>query len=283
MTTTVATRQPHLTFGGILRSEWIKLRSLRSTLWCYLIFVALTIGFAALVAVAAPTDGSSGGRGLIDPSVGVEPLWLGVATVGVTFGQLVIAVLGALVITGEYGTGMIRSTFAAVPKRLPAIAGKALVFGVVTVVVSAVALIASALISAAILTGRGRTLDLGDPPFWWGILGAIGYLALIGILSLAIGAIIRVSSGSIATVVGIVFIAPIVLSLVGVLTQAAWAFNVAAFLPSNAGGQMYAYEPVASSEGGVLTLDATQGLLVMLAWVVVNGIAALVLVKRRDT
>ncbi|MEO8528522.1 MAG: ABC transporter permease [Pseudolysinimonas sp.] len=283
MTTTTAARQPHLTFGGILRSEWIKLRSLRSTLWCYLIFVVLTVGFAALVAVALPTDGSTGGRGPVDASAGVEPTWLGVATVGVAFGQLVIAVLGALVITGEYGTGMIRSTFAAVPKRLPAIAAKALAFGVVTIIVSTVALVASAMISAAILTGRGLTLDQGDPSFWWGIAGAIGYLALIGILSLAIGAILRVSSGSIATVVGIVFIAPIVLSLVGALTRATWAFNVAAFLPSNAGGQMYAYEPVASSEGGVLTLDATQGLLVVLAWVVVSGIAALVLVKRRDT
>lgn len=280
----VAVREPRLTFGGTLRSEWIKLRSLRSTAWSYLILVVLTVGLSALVAVAIPTDGS----GMGGPNQGAaeaQPtasVWLMIATIGVTFSQLVIVVLGALVITGEYGTGMIRSTFAAVPDRLSAIAAKALVFGVVTALVAGLALVAATFIAAGVLDARGLDIELGDQGVWWAIARAIGYLTLLGLLSLAIGAIIRVSAGGIASALGLVLVVPTVFQILGLVLQTQWPQNVAAFLPSSAGGRMYAYEPAASFENEMLTLDGNQGLLVLVAWVIVAGIAAAVLVKRRD-
>ena len=288
--TTVATRTPRLSFVGVLRSEWIKLRSLRSTFWCYVILVVLTVGLSALVAVALPTDGAigpgGGGPGApVDPNAAPTPVgatWLTLSTIGVGFAQLVIMVLGALVITGEYGTGMIRSTFAAVPRRLPAIAAKALVFGVVTFVVSGVALVASALLTSVILDGRDFDIDASDPAVWWGIFGAIGYLTLLGVLSLAIGTILRSSAAAIATSLGLVLVVPTIFTILGAVLQATWPGNVAAFLPSGAGGQMYAYEPVAVFENDIVSLDAGLGLLVLAGWVVVSGIVAAVLVKRRD-
>lgn len=271
-----------LTFGGILRSEWIKLVTLRSTLWCYLILVVLTVGLSALVAGLSSLDGSDPGRGPLAGEVDPTSIWLTSATIGIGFGQLVVVVLGALVITGEYGTGMIRSTFAAVPRRLPALAAKVLVFGVVTLVVAGVALAAAALLSATILTQRGADLSIGDSGVWLAVAGGVGYIALIGLLALGLGTIIRVSAGAIATALGLVLVLPGVLRLVAGLLQVDWVSNLATFLPSSAGAQLYAYEPVASVTDGIITLDGIQGLLVLLAWVVVTGAVAAVLVKRRD-
>jgi ABC-2 type transport system permease protein len=110
-----------LTFGGVLRSEWIKLRTLRSTFWCYVLIVLLTIGLALLIAAAQRTaPGTAPGSGAATPTVTLsaaaqQAAWIRDATLGINFSQLVVAVLGALVITGEYSTGMIRSSFAAAP------------------------------------------------------------------------------------------------------------------------------------------------------------------------
>jgi ABC-2 type transport system permease protein len=205
-----------------------------------------------------------------------------VSTIGVSFGQLVVAVLGALVITGEYGTGMIRSTFTAVPRRLPALAAKALVFGVVTFVLTLVALLVGALLAAPILDGRGIHPDLGDSSVWLALVGAAGYLTLLGILAMAIGLIIRVSAGAIATALGLVLVVPIIFNLLASLTRADWARNVGAFLPSDAGGRGYAYQPTGGVTDGILTLDGGQGLLVLAAWCVVAAVVGGVLVKRRD-
>lgn len=276
-----------LRFSGILRSEWIKLVTLRSTLWCYLIVVLLTVGLAALIAQVIPTEASDvptgpGPGGGFDATGGPEAQWLTISTAAVGFAQLVIVVLGALVITGEYGTGMIRSTFSAVPKRLPALAAKAIVFAVVTFVVSAVALAAAALVSRPILVARGLEPDFWDPDVWLGLLGAAAYLTLLGLLALTIGTIVRSTAAGIATAVGLVLVAPTVLSLVAGLTQADWASNLSVVLPSSAGGRLYAYEAEGSVTDGILTLDSSQGLLVLLAWVVLGSVAACILVKRRD-
>jgi ABC-2 type transport system permease protein len=276
-----------LRFTGVLRSEWIKLVTLRSTIWCYVIVLLLTVGLAALIAQVIPTEASDaptgpGPGGGFDTTAGPEAQWLTISTAAVGFAQLVIVVLGALVITGEYGTGMIRSTFSAVPKRLPAIAAKAIVFAVVTFVVGAVALGAAALVSRPILVARGLEPDFGDPGVWLGLLGAAAYLTLLGLLALAIGTIVRSTAAGIATAVGLVLVAPTVLTLVGALTQADWASNLSAVLPSAAGARLYSYQPEGSVVDGVLTLDAAQGLLVLVAWVVVASVAAGILVKRRD-
>jgi ABC-2 type transport system permease protein len=293
-TTTTTAHARGLSFGGELRSEWIKLRSLRSTLWCYLIIVLLTIGLGFLIAgtLQAPASGAPALSHDVQQST-----WVTVATLGIGFAQLVSAVLGALVITGEYGTGMIRSTFAAVPKRLPAIVAKALVFGVTTFVVALVGLVITALVTAPLLPAKGITPDFGDAKVWGALLGGAGYIALIGLLALGIGLIIRSSAGGIAAALGLVLVVPTILQIVAGVTRAAWPANIAAFLPSATGAKLYAYqgaaaESLAPNRGGAasaaatatdtITLDSWQALLVLLGWVLVALVIGAILVKRRD-
>jgi ABC-2 type transport system permease protein len=285
MTTSIPTGA-RLSFGGILRSEWIKLVSLRSTVWCYVILVALTVGLGVLIATIISTSDQPEVTGMVSAEA-AQSTWLSMSTAGVGFSQLVIAVLGALVITGEYATGMIRSTFAAVPRRLPALLGKVLVFGFVTFVVALVALVATALLVVPILGLADLEIDIADSAVWLGLVGSAGFVALVGLMSLGIGAIIRNSAAAIAGALGLLLVVPTILQLLGALTQAEWAFNAAAFLPSSAGSQISSYprEPVDLPPEifQPIVLEPVQALLVLLAWAVVPLIVGAVLVKRRDT
>jgi ABC-2 type transport system permease protein len=285
MTATVPTNA-RVTFGGILRSEWIKLVSLRSTVWCYVILVLLTVGFGVLVATFIGTTGDDEATAPATQEA-AQATWLTVSTVGIGFAQLVIAVLGAMVITGEYGTGMIRSTFAAVPRRLPALVGKVLVFGFVSFVVALAALVLSAVVVVPILDANGITVEIADPDVWRGLLGAAGFVALIGLMALGIGAIIRNTAGAIAATIGLLLVLPTVLQIVGGLTQAEWALNATTFLPSSAGSQISAY-PTEAVEVPAdvfvpLTLDPLEALLVLAAWVLVPLVVGAALLKRRDS
>ncbi|WP_349897158.1 ABC transporter permease subunit [Parafrigoribacterium soli] len=265
-----------LSFGGILRSEWIKLRTLRSTVWCYAIIIVVTIGFGLLVAATMADNGQT-------TRASQQSAWLQATTLGISFSQLVVAVLGALVITGEYGTGMIRSTLTAVPRRVPALAAKAIVFGVVTFVVSALSLIVTALVTAPLLSSKGIAPDLGDVDFWLALLGGAGYLALLGVLSLAIGTIIRNSAGGIAASLGLILVVPLIVQILAAITRADWAQNIGAFLPSAAGGRMYSYAPSAvGGPEGVVSLEPWQGLIVLAVWFLVMFVIGAVLLKRRD-
>lgn len=286
MTSTVENRThaagSGLSFGGVLRSEWIKLRTLRSTLWCYAIIIAVTIGFGLLLAAVMPEGGvmSQGGS----PSAqDQQAAWLQVATLGIGFSELVAAVLGALVITGEYGTGMIRSTLTAVPKRTAALVAKAIVFGATTFVVSLVSLVATALLTAPLMSSKAIHPDLGDIDFWIAIVGGAGFLALIGVLSLGIGAIIRNSAGGIAASLGLVLVVPLIVQILAAVTRADWAQNIGAFLPNDAGGRMYAYGPATvTPPEGVVSLEPWQGLIVLAVWFLVVFVIGAVLLKRRD-
>ena len=279
MSTTVASSRgqlSRLSFGGILRSEWIKLRSLRSTAWCYAIVIAVTIGLGGLYSL------NSQGQGITADDI--RALAVGSTTLGVNFAQLVVAVLGALMITGEYGTGMIRSTLAAVPKRVPALVAKCLVFGVATFVVSAIALAGTAVASWLVFSNGGIHADFFDGRVLLPLLGAAGYLALIGVLSLALGAIIRSSAGGIAVALGLILVAPLILRILAGVTRAVWPVNVSAFLPNSAGGLLWAYTsgPTAPVPSGYIVLTTLQGGLILGAWVVVAFVIAAILLKRRD-
>ncbi len=158
-TTTYTAHGSGLSFRGLLVSEWIKLTSLRSTVWCYGIVLVINLGLGLLLATSLQRQGDS--TAALD-----QGYWIQSATIGIAFSQLVVSVLGALVITGEYGTGMIRSTLTAVPKRVPALVAKAVVFAVVTFVVSLVSIVGAALLAALVLSGKGLQLDLADGRGW---------------------------------------------------------------------------------------------------------------------
>lgn len=287
MRTPTRPRNTGVTFPRVVRSEWIKLRSLRSTVWCYAIIALLTVGFGLLLATTynAAADATL-------PVASQRAIIVQVATLGVNFTQLVAAVLGVLMVTGEYSTGMIRSTFTAVPARLPAFFAKALVLALTTFIVSAVSISAAALVTAPILAGKGVGAHLMDSAVLWALLGGAGYLTLIAILALTLGAILRNSAGGIASALGLVLVVPPVLRIVSSITHATWISNVSAFLPSEAGGKMYSLGQVIAERGpgaqatqtapGLVSLDGTQGFLVLLAWIVVLGVAAAMLLKRRD-
>lgn len=280
--TTTATTAPlsGVSFGGILRSEWIKLMSLRSTIWCYAILVFLTIALALLLASTLSSQGMP-----LD-FASQQALAVQSATLSIGMSQLVVAVLGALVITGEYGTGMIRSTLTAVPARLPALFGKIIVFGVVTFVISLVSIVVAALLTAPLLAANGVGADIGDPAYWAALVGAAGYLALSGVLATAVGAIVRNSAGAIAIVLGLVLVLPTIIQVFAVITLAEWVANLGTFLPSNAGARMYAYVGETASADpfglGGLVLEPWQGALVLIAWVAGLLVLASVLLKRRD-
>lgn len=269
-----------VTFPRVVRSEWIKLRTLRSSMWCLALVLLLTIGFGLLLAatVNTPAQGSLSADAQ-------KQLVVQAATLGVNFTQLVVAVLGVLVISGEYTTGMIRSTFAAVPTRLPALFAKLLVLVVVTFVVGLVAIVVTATVTAPVLGGKGVDFHLFDSDVMLALLGGAGYLALIAALAFGAGAILRNSAGGIASALGLILVVPPILSIIARITNATWVQNVAAFLPSNAGEKMFALAPsgaAASAPSDVITLTAGSGLLVLVAWVVVFLASATVLVKRRD-
>ncbi|CAN5141020.1 ABC transporter permease [soil metagenome] len=255
-----------LTPGGILRSEWIKLRSLRSTVWSYAVLLVIQIAIGLLITSVAVSRGSGTEAGRLLEAPGFAALG---ATAGVNFGQLVVSVLGVLVISGEYSTGQIRSTFAAVPKRLPVLWAKAAVFGVVTFAVSLVAILLTYLVTWPILSGAGVTSNLFDSDVYLKLLGGAGYLALIGLLALALGAVLRNTAGGIAAALGLLLVVPVIFGLI----PADWAHSVSDWLPGNAGASLF-------QSGGVF--EWWQGLLILLGWITVVGAAAAVLMKRRD-
>lgn len=284
MTTTHAfvARGSGLSFRGLLLSEWIKLTTLRSTVWCYGIILFINVGLGLLLAGLLRPQGDS-------TAALNQGFWVVSGTAGIVFSQLVIAVLGALVITGEYGTGMIRSTLTAVPKRVPALLAKAVVFGLVTFVVSLVTISFTALFAGLIFRSKGLSLDLADGRAWQAFIGGAAFLTLVGLIALFLGTIVRNSAAGISAVLGLIFVAPIVVSIFAAVTRAAWVQNLAEFLPSGvagnsgAGARMYGYAATpAPNIPDVIVLDPGQGLLVMIAWVLLFGIIASLLLKRRD-
>ena len=272
-----------LTFGGVLRSEVIKLRTLRSTWWCLSIMVVIVVGFGALFALSAGLFQAGEASTEQQQQIVAQSV-----SVGVVFGQLVASILGALVITGEFGTGMIRSTFSTVPKRLPAVVAKLVVVALTLFVVSLVALVLTLLINSAILPSNDITVDFGDGALWRSVVGAAASIAFIGMIAFSLGAIIRNGAGAIAASVGLVFVLPIIVQIFTAFVDAAWVYTLAEIIPPNAAARLYDYvvsgqSAVAlPSPDGALVLEPWSALLVLVGWVVVLFGLALALVKRRD-
>ncbi len=266
-----ASHQPvsdvRLRFTGILRSEWIKLTTLRSTIWVYAILVVVQIGMGVVLVLA--TDSLNGGPG--GPGAGADPNQAAVlpATLGIMLGQLVISVLGVLVISGEYGTGQIRSSLTAVPKRLPVLWAKAIVFAVTSFVVGLVAVFAAYAVTWPMLDARGITSDITDPELWGRLVGGAGYLALIGLLAYFLGAVLRHTAGGIAAALGLLLVVPTVLSFI----TADWVTVIGQWLPGVVGQSLFFGSDI---------FEPWQAVLVMLGWIAVVAIPAAILIKRRD-
>lgn len=264
-----------LTFAGVLRSEWIKLRSLRSTVWSYGIVVAISLGMALLMSVSMVSGMNEGADLAQAPADQQAALVVQSSVFGVYFGQLVAGVLGVLVISGEYSTGMIRSTLTAVPARTPALAAKAIVLFVTTFVVGVVATLAAFVVTSVVFAGADVSVSLTDPGVFLPLLGAALYLALIAVFALAVGTIIRSSAGGIAAVLGLILLLPTVLQLI----PAEWPAEVIPYLIGTAG--MGIFGSTSAWPAGD-ELGAWVSLFVVLGWVVAASAGAVALLKRRD-
>jgi ABC-2 type transport system permease protein len=260
----------HLTFPRVVRSEWIKFRTLRSTFWSYAIVLVLGVGLTALVAFSFPESQVSQ-----MPDAAKAGFVSSTALFGVYFGQLIVAVLGVLAISGEYSTGMIRSSFAAVPRRTPIFVAKSIVLFVSSFVVGIVTTLAGYAIAGPVLSGKGFPVDITQSDTVWAILGAGAYLGLVSVFALGLGTLLRSAAGGIAAALGVVFLLPIIVSILhGLLSTVDWLGDVPKYLISNAGQAM--------AGGGGTTFDPWQNVLVVLVWTAVSFIAGAIIMKRRD-
>lgn len=257
-----------VTQSRVARSEWTKLRSVRSTRWSLLITLLLIIGIGILVCTIfesrwphlSPDD-----RARFHP--------LRVSLAGVNFAQLSIGVLGVLSITAEYSTGMIRASLSAVPKRLPVLWGKALVFGAVAFVVSLPAVFIVFFAGQAILSGQHINISISHPGVVRALFGAPLYLTVMGLFGFGLGAIIRSTAGGISALAAIVFVLP---PIVG-LFPTSFSNSVDPYLPSNAGGAIWTITPDPN------TLAPWTGFAVFCAYAAVAIAIAAILMVRRDT
>lgn len=258
-----------LTWAGVVRSEWVKTLGLRSTWWTLGVAVLVMVAFAALIAISLSVAGP-------ETQANVGDFRLESVTVGLSFAQLAVAVLGALLICGEFSTGSIRSTFAAVPRRTPVLAAKALVLVVLVAVTGLVATALSYVAGIPSFAGTSFTFDGSDPTTWRILLGVTLYLITLALFSLGLGAIMRNTTGSIFTLVAIIFVLPIVVQIAGAFQATKWIATAGEYLPASAGSQLL------SSATAPGDLTPWQGYGVMAAWAVVALVVGLVLTKRRD-
>ncbi|MGW1894762.1 ABC transporter permease [Streptomyces sp. NPDC002004] len=222
--TPVATAHPgRVTVPRVLRSEWIKLRTVRSTPITLLAAAAAMVGLGMLVSHLR--------AGHLDAQEMAHFNGAEVSLGMYRLAQLAVGALGVLVFTGEYSTGMIRATLTAVPGRLPVLAAKAAVFTGVVLASMTAACFAAFFGGQAVLSPHHLDTRLSDPGVTRVVIGTALYLTIVGLLGVALGAIIRSSAGAIATLVGILLVLP----GLGALLPADWARHITPYLPSNAG------------------------------------------------
>jgi ABC-2 type transport system permease protein len=252
----------------VIRSEWAKLRSLRSTWWVLIAVVASAIGIGCLVSAATA---ARWGQLTAAQRAGFDPTFRSLT--GLFFGQLAVGVLGVVAITSEYATGLIRSTLAAVPRRRVVLAAKAVAVTVPVLVVGAVACTAAFLAGQAILGTKGAGVSLGAPgELRVVVFGGALYLTLLALLAFGLGAILRTTAGGISAFVGLVLVLPVLISPL----PSPWGRDIAEYLPSEAGQAMLNVHASANS------LPPWIGFAVLAGWAAAAVAASLWLVTRRD-
>jgi ABC-2 type transport system permease protein len=252
----------HVTLPRVVASEWLKLRSLRST---PLVILAAMLAMGAFGAIIGHNTRNPAG---LDP----EDLVASGPLQGYYLGQLLIGSLGVLVVSGEYSSGMIRATLAAVPRRLPVLLAKLVVFTVVVVIAMVAASVTGFLVAQAFLSGYRPTYSLADADVLRVVVGTGVYLTLIGLLGGAIGWIVRSTPGALVSLFAVILVLPVLL----LLFHGAWAQHASAWLPTGAGA---AFSTSLRTPG---ELAPWTGLAVMAAWVVAAYLVAAVLLHRRD-
>ena len=253
-----------------LHAEWTKLRTLASTFWLLLAAAALTVTVSA--AAAAATQCPSGGCA-DDPAK--------ISLTGIYLGQAVVAVLAVMAVSGEYGTGMIRLTLAAMPRRVTVLAAKAAVLTGLVLVTGTIAVVASLLAGGLILPGHGISpahgypaISPGDGPVLRAACGSVLYLALIALLSLGAATALREAAAATGAVLGLLYLFPVIASLAGNATISRHLQQIG---PMTAGLAIQATTGLNS-----LPISPWAGLGVLAAWAAGALLLGGLLLRRRD-
>jgi ABC-2 type transport system permease protein len=251
----------------VLRSEWVKFWSLRSSYITLAGTVLGMIGFGVLFSAVTANRWS-----VMDAAERLRFDSAGVSLRGFELAQLIIGVLGVLLVTGEYGTGMIRASMSAAPKRLPVVWAKAIVFTVIAFIAGEVSSFIAFFAGQALLSSQHIQTSLSAPEVLRTVFGTGLYLTMVGLLGVALGWIIRSTAGGIATLFGLLLVLPALSDAL----PASWSQHITPYLPSNAGQSLTAVHP----DPGMLSPWAGFG--VFCLYIVAGFIAATILVRRRD-
>ena len=269
------TAHPGPTFFRVLHSEIIKFRSLLSTVILLASTAVVMVGFGAL---SAWGTGQFTDAAVRDPQAAARmaaqggDLAISAPTSGIAFAQLILGSLGVLLMSSEFTTGMARSTFAAVPKRLPAFAAKLVVVMATSFAVTAASTWLAGLAAVPILDNYGLKLDLASSQSVKLLVVNSVYVAAVAAIGMSLGTLLRNSAGGIMSLVGIFFVAPIAFQLI----PGDFFKEARKYLPGNT------VEPLTAVQHVPDTLEVWQAALVLGAWVVIPVFLAAVLLKRRD-
>jgi hypothetical protein len=224
----LSTRRRRGDFTNVVRAELAKLATVRSTYWVLLVSFAANIGFAVLAAaLLAPR---------LKPADLAHVDVVQLALAGLHLSQVAFGVLGALIITGEYGTGMIRTTFAAVPRRYTVLVAKGLVLAGTTLLAATASTVAAYLAFLAALPAHTLSgTALSAPGVTRAVLGGGLYLTVYGLLGFGLGALLRSSTGAIATLLAVLFVPPLLLDLL----PGSWKTTVGPYIPMQSGTQIF--------------------------------------------
>jgi ABC-2 type transport system permease protein len=259
--------------GGTLRSELTKIRSVRSTYWSLIALVVITVGISALFAFGHAQNFSQ-----MPPFAQVHQRaqFISQATetslFGLILGQLVIAVLGALTVTSEYSTGMVRTSLSVMPRRGTWFAAKAVVFGGIALVTGLVTSFASYFVGQAILSTQHINSSIGQPGVLRAVIGGGLFLAACGLLSFGLGAVLRHTAGAITAAIGLLF----VLFILSGFLPDNWAVHIDKWIPFNAGGAIW------ENVSGNTMFSPWTGFAVFCGYAAIALAAGLILFRRRD-
>jgi ABC-2 type transport system permease protein len=254
-----------VTFAGALRSEFTKIRSVRSTYWTLLAMFVVVVGFGAL----ASTGAAHGPHGpYFDPTRQ--------SLAGLYIGQLIIGVLGVLVISSEYSTGMIRTTLTTNPHRGVMIAAKGAVFTVVALVTSLVTAFVAFFLGQALMSSDHISTTIGSPNVLRAVIGGALFLTACGVLAFGLGLLIRHAAGGIGAVVAVLFVVTI---LVNFLPQT-WQNHVDKWIPALAGGQLWMTTP--QPPGNTPMYGPWPSFAILCGYAAIAVAAGVILFRKRD-
>ncbi len=260
-------------FPDLLRSEWTKLRSVRSvrsTRWAFGFLVALGVGFTTLLTWVTSAQWDTL-PALQQQAVLADPAGQILGS-GFQFSQLAICVLGALVMTSEYSSGTIAPSLLAVPRRTPMLLAKAAVFAVVAFVVAEAAAFPAFFIGAAMFRSH-IDVSLGDPDVLRAVIGSGLYISVLGAFAIAVGALIRHTAAAITGIIGFV----LVLSPLALLLPGSVGAHIHAYLPTEAGQRI-----AMTTQSTEQLLSPWQGFAVFCAWTLALMVVAAFQLRRRD-